>query len=284
MVLAKFRNFTLLFIIALVFCTCKKYAPANPVFYLKATDVFVKGSQTVGSGNNKITELYVYVDGFFQGAYPIGNLMPIAIKDGETKINLFAGIKNNGISETRVTYAFYEALELDTVLSKGQILDKTFTFEYKPAAKIWFENFDGNSLGLIKSSSSDTTIFKSGVSNPNNLEGQCGIITLQGNKIFGRVETSLDFDIPKGSSNTYIEINFKGNAPIEVGLLTELNQEKVVGNANSKDTWNKVYFQISEAVSAPPTSLNYKLYLKVKNTSDNPNPTVYIDNFKLLYF
>src|SRR5688572_29113594 len=102
---------------------CKKFEPAEEAFFVRASSVTVKTTSKQGTGSHKITDFWLYVNGQFQGCYPVGNLMPIVSKGKPVTISVQAGIKNNGISETRMVWPFYQTLELDTLVEGGKNID-----------------------------------------------------------------------------------------------------------------------------------------------------------------
>src|ERR1700712_2597621 len=85
--------------------SCKKYKSSEAAFFLRTDKATVHTDYaTQGSGSSNITDLWLYVNGQFQGAFPIGSLMPIVLNGDHSKIDVFAGIKNNGISKTRLNW------------------------------------------------------------------------------------------------------------------------------------------------------------------------------------
>ena len=127
----KFFVLTLVFSLQLfLFNSCKKYSPATPAFFIKASSVNVVTTSSVqGSTSNKITELWLYLDGKYQGAYPIGSLMPIPNNGQNTRVDVFAGIENNGIKSTRITWLFYDKIEFDTLAQNATTIERPFTFK-----------------------------------------------------------------------------------------------------------------------------------------------------------
>ena len=76
------------------FISCKKtFKPANDAFFLTADKISLKTEPGQGYGSHKITDLWIYTNGFYRGAYPVGSKMPIMLSDGHVVIDVFAGIK-----------------------------------------------------------------------------------------------------------------------------------------------------------------------------------------------
>lgn len=75
--------------------------------YLSIDSVFVNTNyQTQGSASHKITDIWVYLNDDFIGAFELPVKIPI-LKQGNHKITIKAGIKVNGIANTRTAYPFY---------------------------------------------------------------------------------------------------------------------------------------------------------------------------------
>jgi hypothetical protein len=278
------RLFLLLITTFFLFTSCKKYKPADTAFFIRASDVSVTTNKpTQGSGSNKITDLFLYIDGKFQGAYPVGNLMPVVTKNNSVRINLFAGIKNNGISKTRISWNFYDFLQLDTLVESGKSIDRSFRFSYNPNTKFeWIEDFDSSTGVSILNSSNSSTSY-SIASAADSFEGKSLELSLTQANTIAQVESSISYSLPIGSSNVYLELNYKCNQNFEVGLFGGPELKPAL-NINAQESWNKIYVQLSNAVSNSPVYSTYKVYFKMVKTTNNPNPKLFLDNIKLIRF
>ncbi len=269
---------------------CKKYKAAEDAFFIKATKVTVTSS-TGQQISHKITDLWLYVNGKYQGAYPVGHLMPVARKGESVRINVFAGIKNNGIADTRIPYPFYDFITYDTTVATGKTIEHSFDFKYKASATTTLnETFDGN-LGLFfkKSdvSSNDSVIFD--IAAPEDcFEKKSGILELPYNGFnqTAQIESSgTGFSLPTGSANVYLELNYKCNTGFSVGLISsDGNLTEAIG-INPQENWNKIYISLATAVNSNPNSSKYKVYIKfVKAETEDADKKVFLDNIKLIYF
>ncbi len=279
LLLALFGNFFL-------FNSCKKYKPAPAAFFIKPSLVSVATTGTTqGTANHKITDLYLYVGGKFQGAYQTGNIMPIVTNNKNVTIDIFAGIKNNGIKEASITWLFYDKIEFDTLVENGKTINRPLTFKYNPGVQfVWLENFEGNGFSLIKSNTgagSDTT-FK--IASPGDtFEGSRSIeLGLTGNGNVAQLETAIYYTLPKGNTNVYLEINYKCTAVFEVGVTDGLYLKSAL-NVNAQPNWNKIYIQLADAVNRAPSPNQHKIYFRMIKPNDNDNPRVWLDNIKLIY-
>ncbi|MEO6302706.1 MAG: hypothetical protein ABIP51_06005, partial [Bacteroidia bacterium] len=233
-------------------------------------------------GSCKITDLWVYVNGQFQGAYPTGNLIPIISNNEPVRINIFGGIKNNGISNTRLSYIFYDFITIDTLVGDHLTINRPLTFHYNPNTKFeWVEGFDGNGVSLIKSSNSDTT-WKPALP-IDCFEGNSAEMGLGAGASKIMVESSAPLTIPLNNPNVYLELNYKSNQVFEVGILNGGIQKPALF-VNASDTWNKIYISMAETVNQAPYNTTQKVYIKMSRKADNQNPKMFLDNIKLVHF
>ncbi len=275
----RFLSGIFLFCFCCFITSCKKYKAADEAFLLKANSVSLSTLPGQGSGTNKITDLWLYKDGKFQGAYPIGNLMPVITNGKKTKINILAGIKNNGISNTRLPYVFYQYATLDTFVENQTILEKQLVFTYLPATTFtWTENFDGNGISLINSSVSQTTLVT--ISDPESLEGKYGLLALTGNSIVAQAESSTSYTLPTASSNVYLEFDYKCNQDFEIGLIGNLELKPAL-SITGRSEWNHIYIRLADVIGSGHIYSSYSVYFKMVKSIESPK--LYLDNIKLLY-
>jgi hypothetical protein len=279
-------KYSVLFLILVLFSTCKKaFAPAEDAFFITAGEVKVATQAGQGFGSHKITDLWVYSNGIFRGAYPVGAKMPFIIKDGKATVDVFAGIMNNGIPETRINWLLYEPVKFDTSLKSGENIVRNFTFKYREPVKfLWVENFELPGFSLVRSSNSDTT-FKVNTNNEHVFEGNRSVeFGLTGNSFVAQVESATSYSVPmsSGSGNVYLELDYKCNTEFEIGILSNglYSQALVI---TPKENWNHIYVQLSTAVNADPSTPFKKIALRIRRNSSISAQKVYFDNVKFVY-
>lgn len=265
--------------------SCKKtFKQADDAFFLTADQINFKTEPGQGYGSHKITDMWVYTNGFFRGAYPIGSKMPIMLKDGKAVIDIFAGIKNNGISSTRINWLLYEPIKIDTTVAAGENITRNFTFKYKSSVQfIWLENFELPGFSLVKSSVSDTT-FKIHTNDSHVFEGNKSIeFGLTGSAIIAQLESAISYSLPmsSGSGNVYLELDHKGNSDFIVSVMSsgQLTDVLVVTKSES---WDKIYIQLSNAINADPSTGLKKIVFKIIRNQGISEQKVYLDNIKLV--
>lgn len=263
----------------------KKFEPAEEAFFITAKDIRIATGAGQGYGSHKITELWLYTNGNFRGAYPVGSRMPVMVENGKAVIDVFAGIMNNGISETRMNWLLYEPLKIDTMAANGTNIERNFTFKYRNSVKfVWVENFELPGFSLVRSSISDTT-YKIHTNNGNVFEGNKSIeFGLSGNALTAQLETATTYSLPMGGSsgNLYLELDYKCNSSFVVGVISNGAFTEVL-TVNAKDNWNHIYVQLSNAVNADPSTSYKKIAFRVKRDNSAQTQSVFLDNIKLVY-
>jgi hypothetical protein len=277
------RNILFLFSITLIFSCKKTFKPANPAFFVTCNDASTATTAGQGYGSDNITDLWFYTNGMFRGAYPIGSKMPVMIEDNKSVIEVYAGIKNNGISSTRINWLFYEPVKLDTSVAPGQNIVRNFVFKYRDAVKFpWVETFEAPGFSMIKSSASDTT-FKVHTLDADVFEGTRSIeLGLSGSGFMAQIETANTYTLPLNSGNVYLELDYKANCEFIVGTSTNgfFYSAAIV---TPKENWHKIYIQLSESISIDKSTDKKKVIIQIRRNTDISEQKVFLDNLKLVY-
>lgn len=284
-----------IFLLVLFYGCSKDALKAPDAYYLNINNVYtaVTSPSLQGTTSHKITDIWMYVNGNFKGAYPVGKMLPV-VSYGPTKIMLYAGIKNNGISSTRIPYEFFNPIEIDTTANNGDIANRNLTYTYKSTAKFaWIEDFEGfGTIGGITMKKSSTNGADTGFSilnsDPRVFEGNKCIL-MSGFDFTGltkvcQIESNAQFTLPTGGAPVYLELNYKCNQPFEVGVYGSLSNYRSVEMINTSTTWNKIYIHLSAQISTPPLSPAYGLYFRAVRTVQDVLPEIYIDNIKIVSY
>jgi len=280
----KIYLFWCVFLIVVLVTSCKKYQSAPEAFFLKPGKIQVAPKANQGSNHHKITDLWVYTDGFFKGVYPIDNVIPVVSNGKKVRVNVFAGIKNNGISDTRLSWLFYDQIEFDTLVEAGKTIERDFTFNYNNTCTFkWLENFDNQGQSLIKSSNSAaSTVSLQLISGSESIDGKFLELTIKSGGNYAQIETYNSYELPLGNSNVYLELNYKCNNPFAIGLIGDNTQVKDVFTFNVQNNWNKAYIQLASIVNSTPVSNSYKICFYMAKTQAE-EPRLLLDNLKLVY-
>ena len=278
-------KYILSLIVFLVLASCNKTKLKAPeAAFIVINNPTVLTNPTIqGTNSHKITDIWYYVDDNFKGVFPIGSIMPV-IGTGNSKITLFAGIKNNGISATRLPYEFYQGHLINQYFESGKTYTFSPVFEYLTGAVFpteGCEDYEGSGVKYFSVGDSSTVV----ISDINKVFGGIGhsvFMSMSNSKPTSQIKTSTSMSLPVGGTPIYLELNYKCNQPFEVGVIAGTTEVRPALTVNSSPEWNKIYIQLSQAVSTQPTYNYYDIYIKATKQSDVPTPEIYIDNIKLV--
>ena len=278
-------KYILSLIVFLVLASCNKTKLKAPeAAFIVINNPTVLTNPTIqGTNSHKITDIWYYVDDNFKGVFPIGSIMPV-LGTGNSKITLFAGIKNNGISATRLPYEFYQGHVINQYFESGKTYTFSPVFEYLTSAVFpteGCEDYEGSGVKYFSVGDSSTVV----ISDINKVFGGIGysvFMSMSNSKPTSQIKTSTSMSLPVGGTPIYLELNYKCNQPFEVGVIAGTTEVRPALTVNSSPEWNKIYIQLSQAVSTQPTYNYYDIYIKATKKSDVPTPEIYIDNIKLV--
>ncbi|MFZ4399120.1 MAG: hypothetical protein ACOYO1_03710 [Bacteroidales bacterium] len=249
-----------------------------------------------GSLSNKITDAWVYVDDELIGAFELPATFPV-LKKGNHKISIYPGIKLNGISGTRVQYDFYKKISIsDSILVEGNTtqLDTLYTsYKDESLINIWKEDFESSSINFQKRALSDTSISIIQTFNPANLfdVSPAGIVTIGPNQTKFEVEPRGDnFIFPKSSSPVFLEMNYKTNNTVYVGLLVYQTNQTIPSNQVSTialrptTEWKKIYINFTPDINDYYNASSYKFFIGAAKDAGVQTAEILFDNIKLVYF
>lgn len=277
------RNILFLVAITFIFSCKKTFKPATPAFFITCNEASVITTTAQGYASDNITDLWLYTNGKFRGAYPVGSKMPVMIEDGRSVVEVYAGIKNNGISETRKNWLLYQQVKLDTTVAAGTNFVRNFAFAYSAGAKFpWVETFQGPGATMLRSPISDTT-FKTHTSDEHVFEGGKSIeLGLSGSALIAQIETASSYTLPLNSGEIYLELDFKSNCEFLVGTSTNGVYYEAL-TITPKDNWHHVYVQLSESVNMDKSTSLKKVFIKIRRDANIAEQKIYLDNLKLVY-
>jgi hypothetical protein len=272
-------------IVFLVFNSCNKAKLKSPeAAFIVINNPTVLTNPTIqGANSHKITDIWYYVDDNFKGVFPIGSIMPV-LGTGNSKITLFAGIKNNGISSTRLPYEFYQGHVINQYFESGKTYTFSPVFEYLTSAVFptqGCEDYENPGVKYQSVGDSSTLVIEdinkvfSGI-------GHSLFMSMSDLKPTAQIKSSSPMTLPVGGAPIYLELNYKCNQPFEVGVIAGATEVRPALTVNPSSEWNKIYIQLSQAVSTQPTYIYYEIYIKATKQGDVPTPEIYIDNIKLV--
>ena len=133
-----------LFLLVLLLTACEIINPEEDI----PSFISIEEFEHSDVGTAKIVDAWVYIDNEIQGIYSLPNTIPI-LKNGEQKLYIAPGIKENGISATRTNYPFYVWHQEEVNLSQDTTFINPRT-SYISNCIHWEENFNGGGSLFIK--------------------------------------------------------------------------------------------------------------------------------------
>ncbi len=283
----------LLLLLSAAGCIKQSNPPIPAYIYVEDLQFQARNPAIEGSPSQRITDVWVSVNGQLIGADNLPALLPVILNDTTEFYTVItrAGIEENGILNRKIDYPFFswhietrrlQPAQIDTIRATVRY-DSSATIQivedFENVGVIWGDDLDGNSNTSIIKSQEDV------------FEGtHSGKIVLDSANPACTAATSVYYsDLqPVGSAfQVFMEMNYKTELPISIGLRARYangtTETTYLGGVNPKDSWNKIYFNFTEEVFTKGAQ-SYAIVFDVINSARLPAPKVYIDNVKLLHY
>jgi len=286
-----------LFIILIVssFLGCSKLVPKPDIPAYLQIDSFsytVSSIDTTISQSVAIENVWVYANNLLLGVYILPAKVPVLL-DGNVEIQLRPGIKQNGISNTRVYYPFYKSHIENINLVRGSTHIIKPTTSYFDYTKIKYrENFETSIFKLEKTSISNVEIKRT--NDPNEVfEGNySGKIYLTANDTLAELTSTTEYALPTAGVAVYLELNYKNNTAFEFGIIANQSGGNVTQTVYSFNpsydlsgslVWKKIYIDMSTNVSSLSAATSYKIYFYAQRSKSDNDAIIYLDNIKVVH-
>jgi hypothetical protein len=287
------KIYLLLFLSFLFLSACKK--TDNTPSWLVINDfVLTTDEPTEGDNSHGISDVWVYMDNQAIGIFEIPCRIPI-LAEGPHDFTIYAGVKQNGISSTRVRYPFYDRYDASITLIKDQDVVATPTTKYKSAVQFsMIEDFENIGVDFVRELISDTDIVVlDKVSYPSIVEygNNCGAIFLTLADSIYKGATSADLNLPGSGADVYVEMDFMNDNSMLLSLKAENStstNEAPLVQMNPQDPstmkWKKIYISLKDNVSFEIFATSFEIILTSIIDAEKTSGVVYLDNIKVLHF
>ena len=267
--------------------SCGWYAKDQGVpAYLHVDTVQVVGTpQTQGTLSARVKDVWLYIDGDLQGAYPLPATIPL-LREGTVRLQFNAGILLNGISATRAAYPFFVPWDTVVDLYRGRTDTLRPRTSYRNTVRyVWLEDFDNLGFGLRARSGSDTVLLRENRAD-SVFEGLSSLYMAVDQRAPYLVAESIDqFGLTAGKP-CFLELNYRNNVPLQVGLQSQLGSDIsdplwIVELAPTA-LWSKQYINFSPYLGVV-NGARYRVLLRPLHPSGSTVASrVWVDNLKLL--
>ncbi len=268
-----------------VFDTKKEEIPGFVV--ITAADLQTNLDQ--GANTSNIVDATVFANSVFIGTFELPATVPI-LHPGTVQLQIAAGIKNNGLTNDRQIYPFYDFFEKEvTVIPDATVpitTDSTITFQYFPTGINYvIEDFEQIGYTLVPTGINTAELDQIS-SPPKNVKTitSLQVVLPPDSGRFNVVSQWNLSGLPKGN-NMYLEIDFKGTVPLEIGIVTldpSIQFVFAVGLI-PKQEYTKVYIDLTDEISQQISANNFEIYLDAQASNSSVSDSIFIDNLKFVY-
>ncbi len=256
--------------------------------YVQIDSVTFSGRANMGSSSHKITNVWVYFNSAPVGNFDLPARIPV-IAAGTGTLTVAPGIDFDGLTGYEVIYPLYLADTLTVTPKPGSIIPFRPTFRYSDNAVLKLtENFD-NGTGpnnIFKFRSGDDSLL-------NTIDsafegGGSGVFRLSAGEDSSIVLSGPTLPITAGYE-TYIELDYKGNMPLRVGVSSVLKTggtytEQLLG-LNPRASWGKIYVGITQWISGHQSiDGTYQILLRADRPSSVSEGILRVDNIKVVSY
>ncbi|MBL7816942.1 MAG: hypothetical protein JNL70_18105 [Saprospiraceae bacterium] len=270
-----------LLLVLSMFTHCIKENEVPAYLYIPSFSMSTSAGQ--GTSAQKITDAWVYVDGLVQGIYQLPVQFPV-VNLGKHDIQVFPGIRNNGIRSNPVINPFLTSFKVTMDLKSGKIdtIRPSTSYISGTVFKIVEDFENGNTLTVDRDNAPN---FRFGQL-PEGFEGKCAGLTMTKTNSYFEKALSAKVALPDNSQNIYIEMHYKTEAPIAVGIFGTSATNSIGATAYKvtlfpSATWNKTYINLTtEAKDLKMT--DFQIVFKSLLPDSISTAKMLIDNIKLL--
>ncbi len=276
------------FILILLLSACKMDSLEAPIpGYLHIDKILVKNlPPRSDTATSQIVDSWVYINDQLLGSFELPTTIPIQDL-GKVNLKIRGGILNNGISNSRIAYPFYEQYEVDTVFNPEEELKISPVVTYSDKTEFeepWSgEDFE-SSINFENHPNSDTVLIRETDKNKVKKGNASGAAYLDAEMTFFEAYTPTFSNIPRGTSPVYLELDYKCTHDIVISVYYNNRSIQLpIVNLRAKALWNKVYVELRPVFTELSTAQNFNLaigYTKPKGVQGE----LLIDNVKLLHF
>jgi hypothetical protein len=287
--------YILLIVILLAGCDKFEGNQTIPSYLSVDTLGFLTDNELQGSKNQKIVDVWVYVDDDIIGGFELPAIIPV-LAEGLHKLEIRPGIILNGISDTRAPNPCWKPIIYNSFnFIPDSIVPSTGTSTYYTNAEFaWLENFEDASLSIKRSQNSDTGIVRTQPAGA--AEALLEEYSLfSGTSYLDGTHPYLQLVSDNGSDEGFIfdrgdfiflELNYKNNIPLVVGVYIKLMDNTIEERSflivSPSEEWNKIYVNFTPIVNETVDAVSYTVYIEAQLPDGTDEAVVFLDNIKLV--
>lgn len=284
------KKFLLFLPLVMVLLSCVKNNPDPAWIEIKPWTLEANSTLNGEEGylTQNFTDAWIFAGGQLLGVYELPVKIPI-LSTGNTKLQIFPTVLNNGISATKKIYPFVEAYEIDVNLVKNSTVVIEPVTRYKSTLSFYRLEFD-DATTKIENDPSHNNLISIG-NDPAYLKWGSGYAQInlsdEENYYSGYTE---ELTLPKGQ-DVYLEIDYLNSNDLVTGVI-ELSASGIVNHPNiqlndqeiGKEVWKKIYIDLREIVSGTPNATDYRISLEAFLKEAGVPRKILLDNIKVIHF
>lgn len=280
------------FAFILLIGSCTKTSIEEIPSYLAIDTMSISTTSFQGTASQNIFDAWVYADNELIGAFEMPAQFPV-LKSGTSVLTIFAGIKLNGINETRVPYPFYQQISKTVNLEREQVTELGhMKFAYVEGTKFaWKESFEQGNLSLDPTARSEVNFVRTALPElaaafPYETNEYAAKVVIPADTLVFECVSHDSFELPTSGTSVFLELNYKSNNPFTVGLFvnsTVVSQRSVLV-VNPSSTWNKIYINFTPTISNFTDADSFRVFFTAMKSTTDANAEIKFDNIKLVHF
>jgi hypothetical protein len=256
----------------------KQELEAEVPAYISISNFTFSTSVNQGTASHKITDAWVYIDQELVGIFELPAKFPV-VKEGSFTLDVYPGIKENGIKERRERYLFYNAYTQQIQLEKNKTIEINPSTSYTSGTTFyWMEDFESVAIPFLYNTIADTLMNKT---DTDVFEGiYSGKVVMTPAMDFFECFTPSFSSLPRYGAPIFMELDFKTNQPVLVGIYAD-NEQIGLFYLNTTSEWNKIYFNFTEAIQTRSSADEFRVFFGFENNVSYPE--LVIDNIKIVH-
>ncbi len=271
---------------------CGKTSLEEIPSYLKIDTISISTTSSQGTASQNVSDAWVYADNELIGAFELPAKVPV-LRSGSSVLSVFAGIKLNGINETRVQYPFYEQIRKTVTFERETITELGhMKFAYVEGTKFaWKENFEQGNLSLDPTARSEVNFVRTALPElatafPYETNEYAAKVVIAADTLVFECVSHDSFELPTSGTSVFLELNYKSNNPFTVGLFVNstVTSQRSVLVVNPSSTWNKIYINFTPTVTNYPDANSFSVFFTAMKSTKDETAEILFDNIKLLHF
>lgn len=291
----KYKNYILyavsLLMVLVIESSCTKTSIDDIPSYLQIDTASIIASGLQGTSSHKITDIWVYSGNEYLGTYELPAKFPI-LKSGKTDFRFYAGIKMNGINETRVAYDFLKIITQNVKLQHDSVsVVHHLKFTYADNVVFaWAENFEQYNLSLDSTSRSEVNFSRVALPElatvfPYELNEYAAKVVITDETSLFECQSHDALKLPNNGKQAFLELNYKSNNHFTVGIVAigAVEKQHAILGVNPSKTWNKIYINLTSALSSNSDASKFRIFFTASKTTDEPQAEIYLDNIKVIH-